>query len=195
MLHHHPIHRARQLRWVLPSVVALFLAVLITLGVVYQLGNQEVGAEFYHAHIKISHTGELLQRGMAAGVVILTLLVVAIGLWAIHVMHRVVRPVHTLHRALDALVTGDLGVRVELHRHDEFQEVGAALNRLVDEFNSTLTRVHALVDQIDTLAEQVAREAHDDAAEAQLHRLARELNQTMEFFRPQPARVIREGEA
>jgi methyl-accepting chemotaxis protein len=194
MLHYHPIHRARQLRWVLPSVILLFVAVLITLGVVYQLGNQDVGTEFFHAHIKVSHTGELLQRGMVIGAVILTVLVVAIGLWAIRVMHRVVRPVHTLHRALDALATGDLGVRLELHRHDEFQEIGTALNRLVEEFNTTLTKVHALVDQIDALAGQVAKEAHDQSVDTQLHRLATELNETMEFFRQQPQRVIREGE-
>jgi methyl-accepting chemotaxis protein len=195
MLHYHPAHRARQLRWVLPSVVLLFVAVLIALGVVYQLGNQDVETEFFRAHKQVSHTGELLQRGMTVSAVVLTFLVIGIGFWAIRVMHRVVRPVHTLHRALDALVTGDLGVRVELHRHDEFQEVGAALNRLVEEFNRTLTQVHSRVDQIEVLAESLAREAQDHSAEVQLHRLAKELNQTMEFFRQEPERVIREEDA
>jgi methyl-accepting chemotaxis protein len=173
----------------------LFVAILITLGIIYQISNQAVGTEFWHAHIQISRTGQLLQRGLGIGVIVLTLLLLAIGTWAISVMHRVVRPVHTLHRTLDELVTGDLGVRLELHRHDEFQEVGAALNRLVDEFSVTLTKVHDLVDRIEVLAEEVAREAHDQSAEARLHGLARELNQTMEFFRQQPQRVIREGEA
>jgi methyl-accepting chemotaxis protein WspA len=194
MLHYHPTHRARQLRWVLPAVALLFLATLITLGLVYQSSNQAVGTEFWHAHIQISRTGQLLQRGMAIGVVVLTVLLFAIAAWAISVAHRVVRPVHTLHRALDELVTGDLAVRLELHRRDEFQEVAAALNRLVDEFSTTLKRVHDLVDQIEALAEQVAHEAQDQSAEAQLHRLARELNQTMEFFSTDPERVIREGE-
>ncbi len=192
MLHYHPTHRARQLRWVLPSVVMLFIAVLITLSVIYQISNQAVESQYFRAHIQFNRTGELFERGLEVGAVILTVLVVAIGLWAIRVMHRVVRPVHTLHRALDALVTGDLGVRLELHRHDEFQEIGTALNRLVEEFNTTLTKVHDLVDQIDVLAEQVAREANDQSAEAQLHRLTKELNQTMEFFRQEPRRVIRE---
>lgn len=195
MLHYHPAHRSRQIRWVLPTVALLLLATLITLGVVYQLGNQAVGTEFWHAHIQISRTGQLLQRGMAIGAGALTLLLLVIAGWSLSVAHRVVRPVHTLHRALDELVTGHLGVRLELQRRDEFQEVGAALNRLVDEFSTTLRKIHGLVDQIDVLAEQVARDAHDQSAEAQLHRLATDLNQTMEFFRMQPERVIREGAA
>src|SRR5438552_2313812 len=178
MLHYHPTHRARQLRWVLPTVGLLFLAILITLGVIYQMSNQAVETQYFRAHVQFNRTGELFKQGLEVGAVVLTLLLLAIGTWAISVMHRVVRPVHTLHRALDELVTGDLGVRLELHRRDEFQEVGDALNRLADEFGTTLGAVHSLVDQIEAIAERTAREAHDDSAD-QLHRLAQELNRAM----------------
>jgi len=43
--------------------------------------------------------------------------------WAFRLTHRIVRPVHTLHRALDALVAGELGVRVALQRGMSFREV------------------------------------------------------------------------
>ncbi len=112
LLHHHPGHRARQLRWVLPLVALVLVAVLATLAVQYQVSNQSVGREFFRAHKTITHTGELLQRGMAIGSAVLTILVLAVALWAFRLTHRIVRPVHTLHRALEALVTGDLGVRV-----------------------------------------------------------------------------------
>src|SRR5260370_34050415 len=116
MLHYHAIDRARQLRWVLPSVILFFVAVLITLGVVYRLGNQDVGTEFFHAHIKVSHTGELLQRGMIIGAAVLTALVIAIGLWAIPVTHRRARPIHPRHPALAAAATAALRGRRDAHR-------------------------------------------------------------------------------
>jgi methyl-accepting chemotaxis protein len=192
MLHVHPLHRARQLRWVLPAVGLLLIAVLATLGVLYYLGNQDVGTEFFRAHKTISHTGELLQRGLIVSIVVFALLGAAIAVWAFQVTHRIVRPVHTLHRALNELVTGNLGVRLELHRHDEFQEVGAALNRLANEFGETLVKMNALVDQIEIIAAETAREAHDDSAEARLHRLARELDETMRFFRWEPILLVGE---
>src|SRR6516162_2916133 len=160
LLHFHPRHRQRQLRWVVPLVALLALATLATLAVQYQVSDQAVGTEFFKAHKTIAHTGELLRRGTIVGSVLLLLLLVGVALWALRLTHRIVRPVHTLHRALDELVAGDLGVRVELHRTDEFEEVATALNRLVDEFSAVLADVHGMVDRIVDLARGEAANAH-----------------------------------
>ena len=141
LLHSHPGHRARQLRWVVPLAGLLLLAVAATLAVQYRVSSQAIGNEFFHAHKTIHHTGELLARGTLIGGAVLVVLVLALSLWALRVTHRIVRPVHALHRALDALVAGDLGVRVELDRMDEFGEVGETLNRLVEEFATALGKV------------------------------------------------------
>ena len=190
LMHHHPRHRARQVRWVLPIVMLVLLATVGTLIVQYQVSDQVVGTEFFRAHKTIAHTGELLRQGTMIGGVLLGVLVVVLAAWAFRLTHRIVRPMHTLHRALDALVAGDLGVRIELHRTDEFQEVGDALNRLVDEFATTLTKVHALVDRVAGLTAQ-ARAPADHSAE-QVQALVKELDQTMDFFRLEPRRTIRE---
>ncbi len=188
LLHHHPGHRARQLRWVLPLLALVLAAVLATLAVQYHVSNQAIGTEFFRAHKTISHTGELLARGTVIGALVLVVLVLGVGAWTLALTHRIVRPVHTVHRALDALVTGDLGVRVELDRRDEFAEVGAALNRLVEEFSGTLAKVHALVDRL-------AAASATAPAEAQLRSLIAELDRTMDFFRLEPRRTIREDDA
>lgn len=192
LLHHHPRHRARQLRWVLPVVALVLLAGLATLAVQYRVSDQAISTEFFRAHKTISHTGELLRRGTVIGTLVLLAVVSAILLWALRLTHRIVRPVHTLHRGLDALVDGDLGVRIELHGDDEFHELGAALNRLAEEFATTLTRVHVLVDRIVAQTEPGAGTRQDQASESELSALVRELDATMEFFRLEPRRTIRE---
>jgi methyl-accepting chemotaxis protein len=179
------------MRWVLPIVTLVLVATLATLAVQYQVSDQAIGTEFFRAHKTISHTGELLRRGTVIGGIVLVALATVLAVWAFRVTHRIVRPVHTLHRALDALVAGDLGVRVDLHRDDEFHEVGAALNRLVDEFATALTKVHALVDRI---AAQTARGTHAPDVLSELPGLVRELDETMEFFRLEPRRTIREDD-
>jgi methyl-accepting chemotaxis protein len=189
-VHHHPRHRARQLRWVLPIVLLVLAATVGTLVVQYQVSNQVVGTEFFHAHKTISQTGELLRRGTVIGSLLLAILVLALAAWAFRLTHRIVRPVHTLHRALDALVDGDLGVRIALHREDEFQEVGDALNRLIDEFATTLTKVHTLVDRVADLT--TPTRAPDIQSAEQVQALVKELDQTMDFFRLAPRRTIRE---
>ncbi len=193
LIHHHPSHRARQLRWVLPIVGVILIAALAALSLQYEVSDQAVGTEFFHAHKTIAHTGELLRRGTEIGGAALLAIVLVLAVWAFRLTHRIVRPVHTLHRALDAMVAGDLGVRVELHRDDEFREVGDALNHLVDEFATTLGRVHTLVDRIAALtADQPAAAA--PAPATQVRSLVQELDQAMEFFRVDPRRVIREDD-
>ena len=192
LLHDHPLHRARQIRWVVPVVGLLLVAGLATLAVQYRVSDQAVSTEFFRAHKTISHTGELLRRGSVIGALVLLAVVSAITLWALRLTHRIVRPVHTLHRGIDALVAGDLGVRVELHGQDEFHEVGAALNRLVDEFATTLTRVHVLVDRIVAQTASATGARRDQASESEIAALVGELDATMEFFRLEPRRTIRE---
>src|SRR2546428_10256109 len=102
LLHHHPEHRAQQLRWVLPLVALVLVAVLATLAVQYQVSDQSVGREFFRAHKTITHTGELLQRGMAIGSAVLTILVLAVAPLAFPLTHRPLRAVHTPHPALEA---------------------------------------------------------------------------------------------
>ena len=183
LLHPHPGHRARQLRWVVPLTALLLVAGLAMLAVQYRVSDRAIETEFFRAHKTISHTGQLLGRGTAIGAAVLVVLVLATAVGALRLTHRIVRPVHALHRALDALVAGDLGVRVELDRRDEFGEVAAALNRLVDELATTLGTVHVLVDQ---LAAAVP--------DGDLRDLARQLDRTMEFFRLGPRRTIREND-
>ena len=191
-VHHHPRPRARQLRWVLPIVTLVLVATLATLAVQYRVSDQAVGAEFFRAHKTISHTGELLRRGTLLGGLVLIVMVLVLAVWAFRLTHRIVRPVHTLHRALEALVGGELGVRVELHRDDEFREVGDVLNRLVDEFSTTLAQVRALVDRIAAQTAAGTRAQHDPSTGAELHALVKELDRTVEFFRLEPRRTIRE---
>src|SRR5262249_57841147 len=120
---------------------------------------------------------------------VLTVVVVATALLALRFTHRIVRPVHTIHRALDALAGGELGVRVELARTDEFREVGDALNRLVERFAETLARVHDTVDRLDGIATTTAREARDGSAEREIHRLPPGPSPPRDLFRapPRPA--------
>lgn len=193
LLHHHPKHRARQLRWVLPTVGLLLVATLAALVLQYDVSNQAVSNEFFRAHKTISHTGQLLERGTLIGAALLTVLVLAIATWALRFTHRIVRPVHTMHRALDALAAGDLGVRVELHQGDEFHEVGEALNRLVDEFAGTLKTVHTLVDRIATLPADPRLPEHS-AIDVETKALIAELDRTMDFFRLEPRSTIRESD-
>jgi len=93
LLHSHPRHRNRQLRWVLPLVTLVLVAGHGTLAVQYRVSDQTIGTEFFRAHKTISHTGELLRRGTVIGGIVLLVVVTVIIVWAFRLTHRIVRPV------------------------------------------------------------------------------------------------------
>ena len=84
-LHHHRGHRTRQLRWILPLMGCVLIAVLATLAVQYRISDQAVTQEFFRAHKTIRHTGELLRLGMLVGGAVLVVLVVAMAGWGLRV--------------------------------------------------------------------------------------------------------------
>ncbi|HTQ48500.1 MAG TPA: HAMP domain-containing protein [Polyangiaceae bacterium] len=190
-LHAHPQHRRRQLRGLIPLAL-LLAATLVALALQYALGSHQVQAEFFRAHKTISNTGQLLRRGTLIGGVALVLAAFALTLWSLRLSHRFVRPVHTLHRALLALAEGDLGVRLEFHRRDEFGEVAESLNRLVGDFAATLRRSHELSARAAALA---AGEPQDARTREELNASLRALERSLGFFRLAPERVIRDERA
>lgn len=192
LLHHHPGHRARQLRWVVPFVAALLLLTFAVLAIQYRVSGQEVQGEFFRAHKTIHNTSQLLQRGTMIGGVVLLMGALVTGVWALRFSYRIVRPLHTLHRALDALREGDLGVRVQFHRHDEFHEIGDGLNALVARYGATLADVHRLSDEIVALSDRAAADPAALQARAQLHERILELDRRLDAFRLAPERIIRE---
>jgi methyl-accepting chemotaxis protein len=191
LLHDHPVHRSRQLRWVLPLLAVLLGAVLLTFAVQYLVSGREVEAEFFRAHKTISNTSQLLRRGIWLGSGVLLFVLLVIAAWALRMTRRIVGPVHTLHRALDELAAGNLGVRIESRHADEFHEVAEAMNKLVTEFSDVLANVHRLTDRLRDLSERVERDPQDEEARARLPQLAADFDRAVEFFRLSPPHTIR----
>jgi methyl-accepting chemotaxis protein len=188
-LHRHEVHRSRQLRWVVPAALLVLLAILVGSAIVYQVGDRAVDQEFFRAHKTVSHTGELLSQAVWVGAGCAVAVLGAAALYALWLTHRIVRPVHTLHRAMDALADGDLGVRVELHHRDEFQEIGESMNRLAERIHDTVGTAVELARQLDEIA--AAPGANDVADADALKRLAEELRGALQAFRLTPRRALR----
>ncbi|HUK33063.1 MAG TPA: hypothetical protein VLV86_04070, partial [Vicinamibacterales bacterium] len=66
-----------------PIVALLATATLAALVVQYRISDQDVTTEFFRAHKTISHTGQLLERGVWIGGAFLTILLIGIGAWAL----------------------------------------------------------------------------------------------------------------
>lgn len=186
-LHHHHRHRSRQIRWVLPVVGVVLAGAAASAILVYQIGDRAVSTEFFRAHKTIHETGELLRTGVLIGFGVSAALVAVVAAWSLRLTHLIVRPVHTLHLGLDALAAGDLGTRVEFHRHDEFQEVADALNRVAGGFADAVQRM----ERVTAAIEEIALEPSGRNSAAELPLLAAQLREVLASFDRTPKPPIR----
>jgi methyl-accepting chemotaxis protein len=182
LLHADPTHRRRQLRWVLLTTLGVAGVVAVCMCCFYYDADQQVSNEFWRAHKQISHTGQMLKHGLEMSVVLLVALSAGLAVWRFRETHRIVRAVHTIHLALQDMVAGNVGVRVQLRETDEFHEVAETLNRLVGEFRDVLTRLHPAVDDMVKAAEAGDIE--------RVRVLAHDIDEAMDFFQVDAEKVI-----
>ncbi len=95
--------------------------------------NYEVLSEFgaIPAEVLAIYLTELRRFTETALIVSATFLAVLV-LWALIITHRSAGPVYHFKRVFDAIAEGRREERIRLRPHDEFQDVAAAFNRMMD---------------------------------------------------------------
>lgn len=130
----HLVNYDVRLRLVLDDVVFALFAALAAIGILYYLGNREIGDSLYSAHISIKETRELLTNGAKVAGIVTFVAVLLFGVWSLMDAHRIAGPMHRLHRLLKEIGGGNLTHEIHFRRRDEFHELADAADCLVDTF-------------------------------------------------------------
>lgn len=85
-----------------------------------------------------------------------TTILILTGTYAI-IRYVVVKPVKILKGTADAIASGDLAVRSDLHTGDEFEDLSRAFNRMLANLMRTQERNRGLIGELDTKVDELAR--------------------------------------
>jgi methyl-accepting chemotaxis protein len=146
----HHINRGVKLRLVLDDMLFALLASLLAIGILYVLSNREIGDSMYSAHLSIKQTRELLENGVKAAGLVTFVAVLAFGYWSMIDAHRIAGPMHRLHRLLREVAAGDLTHEIKFRKKDEFQEIAAAADTVVDVFAVKIGALTEIAAQLDS---------------------------------------------
>ncbi|MCI1036602.1 methyl-accepting chemotaxis protein [Pseudomonas putida] len=82
--------------------------------------------------------------------------VIIIGLLGL-LINVLMRPLHTMTRAMEDIAEGegDLTKRLRIHNHDEFGILGTAFNRFVERIHSSISEVSSATEQVNEVALRV----------------------------------------
>ncbi len=167
----HLVNHDVRLRLVLDDTVFALVAALAAIGILYYLSNKEIGDNLWSAHLSIKQTRELLTTGVKVAGIVTFIAVLLFGLWSLIDAHRIAGPMHRLHRLLNEIGDGNLTHEIQFRRRDEFCDVAAAADRMVDAYAERLASIRRLAISIEqssnttSLSEASLRALHDQAAE------------------------------
>lgn len=173
-----------RLRLVLDDALFALCAALAAIGILYFLSNKEIGDSMFSAHVSIKQTRELLNNGVKVAGLVTFVAVLAFGLWSLIDAHRIAGPLHRLHRLLNEIADGNLLHEIAFRKSDEFAELAAAADRLVDVYAD---RLAAARDQAQALEKGLSAGALTAPQAEEMRRQAALLNSQLSFFRlPEP---------
>ena len=104
--------------------------------------------------------------------------VLLFGFWSMIDAHRIAGPMHRLQRLLDEIAGGILTHQISFRKRDEFQDVAASADALVDSYATRLRQVKVLAQAIEG---EVVKLPSSQSKE--LLTLAGDLTAQLEFFK------------
>ncbi len=173
----HLVNHELRLRLVLDDMAFALVASLGAIGILYWLANREIGDSLWSAHLSIKETRELLNKGVVVAGVVTFFAVLLFGFWSMLDAHRIAGPMHRLKLLLDDIAGGILTHEIRFRKRDEFQDVAASADALVDAYAERLCRIRDLATSIDTEIGHLPSE-HS----GRLPEMSRQLTQQLEFF-------------
>ena len=182
-LRSHLIHSDIRLRLVLDDMLFALIAALAAIGILYYLSNREIGDTLFSAHLSIKETRELLNTGVKVAGVVTFIAVLLFGLWSLIDAHRLVGPLHRLNRLLTEIGDGNLTHEIRFRRRDEFQDLAASADRLVDNYAA---RLAAIQRQAEAIEQALRAETLTADQVRDLQRQARDLTGQLAYFRLSP---------
>jgi methyl-accepting chemotaxis protein len=142
------VNHELRLRLVLDDTVFALVAALAAIGILYFLSNREIGDSLWSAHLSIKETKELLDKGVKVAGLVTFIAVLLFGFWSMLDAHRIAGPMHRLARLLNEIAGGNLTHEISFRKRDEFQDIAAATDALVENYASRVKKLNLIADAI-----------------------------------------------
>lgn len=173
----HIVNHQLRLRLVLDDMAFALFAALTAIGILYWLSNREIGDTLWSAHLSIKETRELLSKGVIVAGIVTFAAVLLFGFWSLIDAHRIAGPMHRLKMVLDEVGEGVLTRKIQFRKRDEFQDIAASADALVDSYAARIGRIRSLSLSIDA---ELSKLPPTGATE--LMRLSGQLRTELAFF-------------
>jgi len=174
----HLVNHELRLRLVIDDMLFSLIAALTAVGLLYYMSNREIGDTLWSAHISIKETRQLLENGAKVAGVVTFIAVTIFGFWSALDAHRIAGPMHRLKRLLDEIASGNLSHDIHFRKRDEFQDLAASTDALVDGYSERIRQLRKTVDTLEAAAQDLP-----PAQQVEVNEISASLKSQLAFFK------------
>ncbi len=149
------INREFQFRYIGRMIIGIIVMAMIVSFTVYYTTWARIMDEFYNVARIASRFAPLFNSINQTLLVILLVFLVLVVIFSVFISHRIAGPIYRFEKTLQAIAGGDMTMRVDLRKRDEFKQLADAMNEMVGELRNSLSSNRTLIEEMISIFERI----------------------------------------
>jgi len=136
------INKNFQTRFIVKFVLVLVIGGAISIGLTFFATQDTLTTTFANSRLVIQKTAVAIMPSVIYTTLVTTAVVgLIMVIVALLVSHKIAGPVYRFEKDIERIAKGDLKNHVNIRKDDQFQEVAASLNTMIDHLNASLSEI------------------------------------------------------
>ncbi len=136
------INKGFQARFIIKFVLILVLGGAITIGLTLFNTQDTLTTTYVNSKLVIQNTALAIMPSVMYTTLITTLIVgLVVVMVTLLVSHKIAGPMFRFEKDIKRIASGDLKSRIHIRKSDQFQEIAASLNTMIDSLAGRVTAI------------------------------------------------------
>lgn len=138
-----------QFKFILKFCLILLAGVLISTGLLFLFSQETLTSSFENSRLVIKNTGfAILPAVITTNLITLGIICIAVIFVTLFLSHRIAGPMFRFEQDLCEIAKGNLCIRINLRKKDQFSEMAIALNKMTEGIHTKLSLSNNGLDEI-----------------------------------------------
>lgn len=136
-----------QSKFILKFCFILLCGIILSTGLVFIFSQETLTSSFSNSRLVISSTAQaIMPTLLITNLITLGIITIAAIGVTLFMSHRIAGPMFRFEKDIKKIAGGDLNVRINLRKKDQFSEMAGAFNEMASEFHKKITGINQQID-------------------------------------------------
>ena len=145
-----------QFKFILKFCLIVLAGVVISTVLLFLLSQETLTSSFENSRLVIKNTNlAILPAVIITNLITLGIICIAAIFVTLYISHRIAGPMFRFERDLSQIKDGNLNVRINLRKKDQFGDMADSLNHMTQSFHGKISRINNGLDEVFPLPREI----------------------------------------